>query len=346
MKIKCPKCALEIEVLDNKAEKIKCLYCENITFLPQKQNLKDTKFCPFCKERIDKNALKCKYCGEFLEREPQEGGSVIGRFVNLFRGTIGGAFSGAEKNTLIHLPIDKIESNPFQPREVVDRKGLVDLTRSIKEYGVIVPIIVSKTETGYQLVAGQRRLLAAKDAGLKFIPAIVKTIGVREMMEMGYLENLHREDLNKIDRVGMFERICNEYPEIGRDNLANMLGLNLKELDKAKEILKLPIILQEALRAKMLTERHAFILKDLSDKDSLLKGIETVYKERLPVSETEEYVNSVLKRNPKYVCGPRSIHFHLPDCPYVNLIPREERQSFYSKKEAKLAGKIPCMMCM
>jgi ParB family chromosome partitioning protein len=334
--LKCPRCGLDIRISKD-AESVQCPYCENITYLPSRDQ-KLIKRCPFCKEQIANDALKCRFCGEFVEKEIHPPRQILGILKRLF--------FGDKKDNISYIPLARIESNPFQPREVVEKRSISALARSVKEYGVIVPIIVTRVKGGYQLVAGQRRLLAAKEAGLRFIPAIIKNLSIREMMEVGYLENLHREELNKLDRIQVFERICNEYPELGRERLAEMLGLDIKELERSKEILKLPIILQEAIRAKIVTERHAFILKDLPDKGSLLKGIEAVYKERLSLEDTKEYVDSLLGRARKYVSARESSHFHHPSCPYVNLIPPEERVDFHSKFQARKAGKIPCMMCM
>jgi ParB family chromosome partitioning protein len=321
-------------------KKVSCPYCENVTFAPYPRDTKRTKRCPFCQEIILKEATKCRYCSEFIPKEP-------GRVWFLLRSikkTLG--IDSTPNDTLRKIPVGLIDSNPYQPREVVFNSSLEGLKRSIRQYGVIVPIIVSKRGDRYQLVAGQRRLMAVKELGFKYIPAILRRLSIKEMMEVGYLENLHREDLDKIDRLQIFERILNEYPDIGRERLAQMMGLNIEEINKGREILKLPVLIQEAIRARMISEESGFILKDIPGKKRLLHAVEYVYRNRLDLKQTEEYVNSILKRSLRYVSGRDSLHFHHPSCAYATLIPEQEKQRYYSKIEALKEGKRACMVCL
>lgn len=336
----CPRCFIELVIsVDKCGEKARCAYCNNITIVPYPQDSNAVKQCPACKEVILKDAKKCKHCGESLSFYTIKESPLLNFFTRFFsRRHIG-------TEELVRIPLTKIEANPFQPREVIPHGSLQDLKNSISQYGIIVPIIVTKNNGSYQLVAGQRRFVAARELGMKYIPAIVRKLSIKEMMEVGYLENLHREDLNILDKVQCFERIANEYPEIGRENLAAMMGININDLDRMKDILKLPMLLQEAIRAEMLTEKHAGVLKEIPNRKLLLKAVEEVYKKRLSLADTEEYVNYLLRKNPRYISSQQSSHVHLPTCEYVKHIPDVERVLYYSRREAQTFGKLLCLQC-
>ncbi len=247
---------------------------------------------------------------------------------------------------LMYIPIDSIDPNPLQPREYIPDEPQESLRKSIEQYGVIVPIIANRKGRRYTLVAGQRRLQAARDLGFKFIPAIVRTLNTRQMMEVSYLENLHREGLSTIDVVQMFDRIHRRYPKIGEAELADVMGLKVDELRHARSLLDLPIPALEALRAGMITEAHARLLSDISDPDAQLEAIEAVYNEKLGIEETQELVNRATNGEPWYVTADQSAHFHSPSCPFAQLIPEERRLKFYTKKDVARRGKIPCMQCL
>ncbi|GEM_PF-6648708 len=252
----------------------------------------------------------------------------------------------AKGDRLEYISVEEIESNPYQPREYFLEETHANLKTSIQQYGVIVPIIVNRRRGGFTLVAGQRRLQAARELGFKYIPAIVRTLKPREMMEVSYLENLHREDLSKVDVVLMFDRISSKCKEVDEKNLAEAMGLNLENLHHARELLELPVPACEALRAGMISEEHAKFVAEIDDPDVMLEVIEMVYNEKLGVEETREVVDRIMKKEPNYVTCEGSVHYHSPACPFTQLIPEERRMKFYSKKEVARRGKIPCMQCL
>ena len=192
-----------------------------------------------------------------------------------------------QEDRLMYIPVEKVDQNPYQPREYVIDEPLGDLKKSIEQYGVIVPIIVNRHSGRFTLVAGQRRLQAARELGFKFIPAIVRSLNPRQMMEVSYLENLHREELSKIDVVMMFDRIHRKYPRIEENEIAEAMGLKVDELRHARTLLDLPIPVLEALRANMLSEGHARVISAISDPDAQLETIEMVYNEKLGLEETQ-----------------------------------------------------------
>ncbi len=276
----------------------------------------------------------CAHCG---------GNSLWGRFVDGFKR----AFSIKRRgDRLMYIPVDQVDANPFQPREYVLEDPLDSLKKSIEQYGVIVPIIVNRKAARYTLVAGQRRLQAARELAFKFIPAIVRSLNPRQMMEVSYLENLHREDLTTIDVVQMFDRIHRKYPKIGETELADAMGLKSGELQHARSLLDLPIPVLEALRAGMISEGHARVLSAVSDPDAQLEVIELVYNEKLGIEETQELVDRVSGKEPAYVTAEQAAHFHSPSCPFAQLIPEDRKMKFHSRKEVAKRGKVPCMQCL
>jgi ParB family chromosome partitioning protein len=251
-----------------------------------------------------------------------------------------------QEDRLMYVPVEKVDQNPYQPREYVIEEPLGDLRKSIEQYGVIVPIIVNRHASRFTLVAGQRRLQAARELGFKFIPAIVRTLNPRQMMEVSYLENLHREELSKVDVVMMFDRIHRKYPRIEENEIAEAMGLKVDELRHARTLLDLPIPVLEALRANMISEGHARTISAISDPDAQLETIEMVYNEKLGLEETQELVNRMTNKAAAYVTADQAAHFHAPTCPFAQLIPEDRKLKFHSKKEVARKGKVPCMQCL
>jgi len=269
---------------------------------------------------------------------------------NLWRGFVEGlkrVFKAKrQEDRLMYIAVEKVDQNPYQPREYVMEDPLDSLRKSIEQYGVIVPIIVNRQGSRFTLVAGQRRLQAARELGFKFIPAIVRTLNPRQMMEVSYLENLHREELSKVDVVEMFDRIHRKYPKIEDGEIAQAMGLQIDELRHARTLLDLPIPVLEALRANMITEAHARIVSAISDPDAQLEVIEMVYNEKLGTEETQELVNRVTNKEAAYITADQAAHFHAPTCPFAQLIPEDRKLKFHSKKEVARKGKVPCMQCL
>ena len=251
------------------------------------------------------------------------------------------------QDRLSYIPVEQITANPFQPREYVLDEPLAELKKSIEQYGIIVPLIVNKEAGRYMLVAGQRRLQAARELGFRFVPAIVRTLNSRQVMEISYMENLHREELSKIDVVQMFDRIHRKYPKIQEGDLADAMGLEVDVLRRTRELLDLPVPVLEALRANMISEEHAQIVAaGLKDPDAQLETIELIYNEKLSLEDTKELCDRVGGKEPAFVTAEASTHFHSPACPFAQLIPEDRREKFFSRKEVAKRGKVPCMQCL
>ena len=276
----------------------------------------------------------CAHCG---------GGGLWKRFTEGFRGLFG---SRRKQDRLMYIQVDRIIENPFQPREYILEEPHDNLRKSIEQFGIIVPIIVNRKGAKYQLVAGQRRLKAARQLAYRNIPAIVRSLNTKQMMEVSTLENLHRESLSSIDVVEMFDRIRKKHKGIDEVEVAEAMGLKIEDLKHARSLLTLPIPALEAMRAGMISEEHAHFVAKIEDADAQLEVIELIYNEKLSVEETQEFVNRINGGEPAFVTADQAAHFHSPCCPFVLLIPEDRKQKFYSKKDVARKGKVPCMQCL
>lgn len=203
-----------------------------------------------------------------------------------------------EKGNVVSISLNKIVSNPYQPRKEFDEEALEELAASIKEYGVVQPIIVKKTISGYELVAGERRTRAAKMAGLKEVPAIIKEFNDQEMMEIALIENIQREDLNPIEEAESFENII-KLRGYTQEEFANKFGKSRSYVTNILGLLSLPDEVKKLVSKKELSMGHARALSKLSDEDKIIKIAKRIVSEGLSVRETEKLLkdSDLPKRN-------------------------------------------------
>lgn len=167
------------------------------------------------------------------------------------------------------LPIDQIRPNEHQPRQVFDSEALNGLAESIKEHGVIQPIVVSKKDGGYELIAGERRLRASKLAGLKTIPAIIRDLTEQKKMEFALIENLQREDLNALETAIAYRKLEDEF-NLSHEELAKKVGKSFSVIVNHLRLLSVRDEVKEAIMAGLLTEGHARSLVALPYEDQLI----------------------------------------------------------------------------
>ena len=196
---------------------------------------------------------------------------------------------------VIEVPIDQIVFNPYQPRKEFSETGLEDLAKSIEEHGVLQPIILKRLGKGYELVAGERRVRACKKAGLKSIPAIVRSYDEREQALMALVENLQREDLNPLDEAEAYSRMLREI-EMTQEELARKVGKSQSTVANKLRLLKLPAEVREALAKETVTERHARELLRLRTPEQQLEVLHEIEAKSLTVQETEVLVSGLVKR--------------------------------------------------
>ena len=188
---------------------------------------------------------------------------------------------------IAQIEIDKIETNPFQPRTDFDETALNELAESIKNQGVIQPVTVRKMGYDkYQLISGERRLRASKMAGLKTIPVFIRVANDEQMLEMALIENIHRENLNAIEVAISYQRLLEEC-QLTQDQLSEKVGKDRSTVANFLRLLKLPAEIQIAIRDGYITMGHAKALVNISDKTQQLVILKRIIDEDLSVRQVE-----------------------------------------------------------
>lgn len=199
-----------------------------------------------------------------------------------------------EKPIELHLKIDEIEPNRLQPRKNFDEDALQELSESIKQFGLIQPIIVKKRENFYEIIAGERRWRAARIAGLKEVPVIVKEYDDRESMEIAIVENLQREDLNPIEEAQAYRRLIEEFG-LKQDEAAQRVSKSRTTVTNAMRLLKLDERVQQMVIDDMISGGHARTLLAIEDKEEQYAMAMIVFDNKMSVRETEKLVRNHLK---------------------------------------------------
>lgn len=189
------------------------------------------------------------------------------------------------------LEISRLSANPFQPRRQMGGPEFEELVASVRRHGVLQPIIVRPSQEGFEIVAGERRWRAARDAGLTTIPAVVREITDREMLELALIENLRREDLNPIERAQAYRRLIQEF-HLTQEQVADVVGGSRPSIANVMRLLDLPDQVQAAIARGRLSEGHGRALLMLQDPRALLDSWRLVEEKELSVRETEELVRS------------------------------------------------------
>ena len=188
---------------------------------------------------------------------------------------------------IAQIEIDKIETNPFQPRTDFDENALTELAESIKKQGVIQPVTVRKMGYDkYQLISGERRLRASKLAGLNNIPVFIRVANDEQMLEMALIENIHRENLNAIEVAISYQRLLEEC-ELTQDQLSEKVGKDRSTVANFLRLLKLPAEIQIAIRDGFISMGHAKALISISDKKKQLVILKRIIDEDLSVRQVE-----------------------------------------------------------
>ena len=184
------------------------------------------------------------------------------------------------------IPLDQIQSNPYQPRKVFDEKELQELADSIKEQGVFQPILVKQTDTGYVLLAGERRVRAAKLAGLSTIPAVIKDFTQQQMLELSLLENIQREDLSVIEEASSYQQLI-EKLGYTQEDLAKRLGKSRAHVTNTLRLLSLPTEITQMVNEKKLTMGQVRPLVTIEDDDEKIRLAKMIAKLDLSARQAE-----------------------------------------------------------
>lgn len=192
--------------------------------------------------------------------------------------------------SVVKLDINLIIPNKYQPRKVFDDKALESLADSIKQYGIINPILVRSKDDKYEIIAGERRYRAAKKIGLTEVPVIIKNASEQQMAELALIENIQRQGLSPIEEAKSYEEIM----RIGnqtQSSLATKLGKSQSSIANKIRLLSLPEEIQDALANKKISERHARSLLNIEEKEKQLELLDRIITEKLTVKETDQIIN-------------------------------------------------------
>lgn len=203
-----------------------------------------------------------------------------------------------EEGKVVSIKLTKIERDKQQPRRVFNEDALNEMADSINKFGVIEPLVVQKKDDYYEIVAGERRWRAAKIAGLKEVPCIIKTYTDREKVEIQLIENVQREDLNPIEKAQAFKRLLTEF-SLTQDELAEQIGKNRTTITNTMRLLNLSENVQKMVEEDLISQGHARALLSITDENKQYQTAQKVFDERLSVRETEKLVKNLDKPQKK-----------------------------------------------
>ena len=203
------------------------------------------------------------------------------------------ASSGALE--VIEILTDNIVPNPFQPRKIFAEEALSDLMESIREFGVIQPLIVRQTEAGFELIAGERRLRASKMAGRESVPCIIRQADDKEMAEIAMIENLQRQDLHYFEEAAGYEKLLIQFG-LTQDLLAARVGKDQSTIANKMRLLKLSPKVRDFIYREKLTERHSRALLKIDSEQAQFDVLQAVVEQKMNVRETEAFIGEKMQQ--------------------------------------------------
>lgn len=193
---------------------------------------------------------------------------------------------------VLDMELMLLQPNPLQPRGLISPESLTDLVNSIREQGILEPIVVADTPAGYQIIAGERRWRAAKILGLEKIPVIIKQTTPQQMLEMSIVENVQREDLNPIERAQAYKRLIDEF-NLSVTEVAKRVGKSLPYISNSIRLLTLPDAIKDALAAGVISEGHVRPLISIGDSKLMLQAFRKILVEGVSVRGAEDVARKV-----------------------------------------------------
>ena len=230
---------------------------------------------------------------------------------------------------VIDLEIESLQPNPLQPRGIITPESLVDLVDSIREHGILEPLVIAKTPAGYQIIAGERRWRASKLAGLKTVPVIIKETTPQGMLEMALVENVQRSDLNSVDRAKAFERLISEFG-LSNSDISQRIGKSPAYVSNSLRLLTLPDALKDGLLTGLITEGHARALAAIDEPRLIIEAYKIVLRESASVRRAEQLARKMRAQtgNKPKTTGSRPAH-----------VVSDEIDQMRDKMEEALGGK-------
>lgn len=193
---------------------------------------------------------------------------------------------------VFEIDIEMLQANPLQPRGLITPESLAELAESVREHGILEPIVVAKTPAGYQIIAGERRWRAAKLAGLKKVPVVIKETTPQGMLEMAIVENVQRVDLNPLERAQAYKRLMDEF-DLTNQEIAARVSKSPSYISNTIRLLTLPDALKDALMSGQTSEGHVRALSALEDPHLVVEAYKEVLRKNLSVRGAEELVRKM-----------------------------------------------------
>ena len=206
--------------------------------------------------------------------------------------------NNTEKTGDIKVDINKVEPNKDQPRQYFDEDKLLELSESIRQYGVIQPILVQKRDNYFEIVAGERRWRAAKMAGLKEVPVIIKEFTEQEIVEISIIENVQREDLNAMEEAMGYQRLLEQF-NLKQDEVAEKVSKSRTAITNSLRLLKLDKRVQQMVKDDLLSAGHARAILGISDQDLQYEFAQKVFDKKMSVRDVEKEVKKLQKEKKK-----------------------------------------------
>jgi len=234
-----------------------------------------------------------------------------------------------DADKILNVSVDKIDLNPQQPRQTFDHSDLEELINSIKEYGIIQPLIVTKQGLRYELIAGERRLRSAKILNLKTVPVIVRDADEQQKLEIALIENVQRKNLNPIEEAIAYKKMMDEF-NLTQDEVADKVAKSRSSVANTIRMLSLPEIVQKALIDNKITEGHARVIAGFETEQEQLKFLEQILNYNFTVRDAERESRKLTKKKIKRTATD----------PAVEAVKETLRESLGTKVEVKKrAGK-------
>jgi ParB family chromosome partitioning protein len=198
------------------------------------------------------------------------------------------------------LGIEEMRPNTFQPRKDFDEDGIEELAASIQEKGILQPLIVRKGESGYEIIAGERRWRAAQRVGLTKVPVIIKDVSDREAIELALVENLQREDLNPIEEATAYEQLIGDFG-LTHDEISKRIGKERSTITNQLRLLKLPDEVKQALIKGKITAGHARAILSLQSYSQSKEVLESIIRDKLSVRKTEKLIQKLSEQKERVI---------------------------------------------
>jgi ParB family chromosome partitioning protein len=231
--------------------------------------------------------------------------------------------SGREEK-IIYAPIEQIKPSPFQPREIFDSQNIEELAQSIKEKGVIQPLLVRRKGDYYELIAGERRLRASNLLNLKELPVIIKDVGDSDSLELALIENIQRQDLNPIEEAHAFQYLIEKF-QFTQEKISEVLGKARASITNTLRLLRLPIEIQEEIKKRRISFAHGKALLEIDDENKQRRLAHEIISKGLSVQELENLIKMHRPRGVKQRARPSSTE------PYIAVL-EEELQHILATK--------------